>query len=86
MKVTEVSQHSYCMYYLLDSSAYVIAPGVNIQASELVKHPLFRRAVCGPTALTQGRASDLRHVPPLRRGCPSAASGTREYVQQGVIK
>ena len=75
MKVTEVSQHSYCMYYLLDSSAYVIAPGVNSWASELGKHPLFRRAVCGPTALTQCRASDLRHAHPLRRRCPSAASG-----------
>lgn len=75
MKVTEVSRHSYCMYYLLDSSAYVIAPGVNSQASELGKHPLFRRTGYGPTALTQCRASDLRHVPPLRRGCPSATSG-----------
>lgn len=64
MKVTEVSRHSYCMYYLMDRSAYVIAPGVRGQASELGKHPLFRRTVCGPAALTQCRASDLRHMHP----------------------
>jgi hypothetical protein len=64
MKITEVSRHSYCMYYLLDMSAYTIAPGVKVQASELGKHPLFRRTVCGPTALTQCRASDLRHMHP----------------------
>ena len=52
MKVTEVSRHSYCMYYLLDRGAYTIAPGVKVQAFELGKHPLFRRTVCGPTALT----------------------------------
>ena len=82
MKVTEVSRYSYCMCYLLDRSTYVIAPRVKSQASELGKHPLFRRTVCGPTALTQCRASDLRHTHPLRRGCPSAASGTCVHVQQ----
>ena len=50
MKVTEVSQHSYCVYYLLDNSAYDIAPEIKSQAPELGKHPLFRRTVCGPTA------------------------------------
>ena len=48
MKVTEVSRHSYCMCYLLGSSAYAIALVINNQASELGKHPLFRRTVCGP--------------------------------------
>ena len=75
MKVTEVSRHSYCMYYLLDRSAYAIAPGINSQASELVKHPLFRRTVCGPTPLTRRRASDLRHIHPLRRGCRRRPAG-----------
>jgi len=50
MKVTEVSQHSYCVYYLLDNSAYDIAPEIKSRAPELGKHPLFRRTVCGPTA------------------------------------
>ena len=48
MKVTEVSRYGYCMCYLLDRSTYVIAPRVKSQASELGKHPLFRRTVCGP--------------------------------------
>lgn len=50
MKVTEVSQHSYCVYYLLDNSAYAITPGIESRASELGKHPLFRRTICGPMA------------------------------------
>ncbi len=66
MKVTEVSRHSYCMYYLLDNSAYAITPGFESRASELGKHPLFRRTICGPTALAQCRASNLRRIRRLR--------------------
>jgi hypothetical protein len=66
MKVTEVSRHSYCVYYLLDNSAYSITPGIKSRASELGKHPLFRRTMCGPTALIQCRSSDLRHIHRLR--------------------
>jgi hypothetical protein len=69
MKVTEVSRHSYCMCYLLGSSAYVIALVINNQASELGKHPLSRQTVCGPAAPAKCRAGDLRRIYTPRRGC-----------------
>ena len=69
MKVTEVSRHSYCMYYLLGSSAYVIALVIKNQASELGKHPLFGQTAYGPAAPAKCRAGDLRHIYSPRRGC-----------------
>jgi hypothetical protein len=66
MKVTEVSQHSYCMYYLLGSSAYVIALVINDQASDLGKHPLFRQTVCGPAP--RPAAGQVTSAASTRRG------------------
>lgn len=69
MNVTEVSQHSYCMCYLLGNSAYGMALVIKNQASELGKHPLFRQTVCGPAVPAKWRAGDLRRIRPPRRGC-----------------
>jgi hypothetical protein len=75
MKVTEVSRHSYCMCYLLGSSAYAIALVINNQASELGKHPLFRQTVCGPEA--RPSAGRVTSAASTRRG-EDAVGGQRD--------
>ncbi len=82
MKVTEVSRHSYCVYYLLDSSAYVITSGIKSRASELGKRPLFRRTVCGPNGPGPVRSKWLPPHLPVAVRMPSAASETCGYAQQ----